>query len=86
MNSDLTRVYAALEGQFNADMLSPDEMEIYEDLLGESFKTPSRNSIEFIKEFNQEGDAVGYDDEGRLVRTLPGGGVEVLEEADGSEW
>jgi hypothetical protein len=82
---DMTRIRAALEGRFNADMLSPDEMEIYEDLLGEALMTPSRKSVEFMEQLRREGGAVGYDDAGRYVRSLPGGDVEVIENAAADE-
>lgn len=82
---DLTRIRAALDGRFDPDTLSPDEMEIYEDLLGEALATPDADELAFFDHLRKQGGAVGYDDAGRFVRSLPGGGVEVIEEADGSE-
>jgi hypothetical protein len=79
---DMTRIRAALDGRFNADMLSPDEMAIYEDLLSEALTTPDADEIAFFAERRARGGGVGYDDAGRLVRSLPGGGVEVIEEGD----
>jgi hypothetical protein len=79
---DMTRIRAALDGRFNADMLSPDEREIYEDLLGEALTTPSAKSVEFMKRLRREGGAVGHDDTGRYVRSRPGGDVEVIKDAD----
>jgi len=35
----------------------------------------------FVAKMYAEGGYVGEDEQGRLVRTLPGGGVEVIEEA-----
>lgn len=78
---DMTRIRAALDGRFNADMLSPDELEIYEDLLAEALATPDAEELAFFDQLAKQGGAVGYDESGRYVRTLPGGGVEVIEEA-----
>lgn len=83
---DMTRIRAALDGRFSADMLSPDEMEIYEDLLIEALSTPDADELAFFEERRKRGGGAGYDDAGRYVRSLPGGGVEIIEEADGSEW
>jgi hypothetical protein len=32
-----------------------------------------------MKRLREAGGVVGYDEQGRLVRTLPGGGIEVIE-------
>lgn len=82
---DLTRIRAALDGHFNADMLSPDEMVIYEDLLGEALATPDASELAFFANLRKQGGAVGYDEAGRYVRSLPGGDIEVIKEADDSE-
>ena len=82
---DLSRIRAALDGRFNADMLSPDEMEIYEDLLGETLATPDAAELAFFANMRKQGGAVGYDEAGRYVRSLPGGDVEIIKEADSSD-
>lgn len=74
----LDRVRAALEGRFDADELEPDEYAIFEDLLGEALRTPLPQAEAFFEKRRQEGGGVGYDDEGRLVCGLPGGGEEVI--------
>lgn len=78
---DLTRVRAALDGRFNADLLSPEELEYFEDLMAQSFLSPSAKSLQFAAAIRTKVGAVGLDDAGRLVRNLPGGGVEVIEDA-----
>lgn len=77
---DLRRVRAALDGQFDAGMLSLDEKQIFEDRLGEAFVTPSAKSIAFMQALRNEGGAVGYDEAGHYVRILPGGSVEAIPE------
>lgn len=74
----LDRVRAALDGRLSADALEPDEREIFDDQLGEAFSTPSAKAQAFFANRRQRGGGIGYDDEGRLVRGLPGGQVEVL--------
>lgn len=78
---DMQRVRAALAGQFDAELLSPDEKQVFEDHLGESFASPSAKSTTFMRELRKAGGAVGYDEAGRYARTLPGGGVEVTGKA-----
>lgn len=82
---DLARIRAVLDGRFNADMLSPEEMEIYEDLLGEALATPDADELAFFEKLTKQGGAVGYDDAGRYVRSLPGGKLEVIEESPGNK-
>ncbi|HEV2679529.1 MAG TPA: hypothetical protein VGV14_03440 [Rhodanobacter sp.] len=40
---------------------------------------PERDA--FVAKMYAEGGYVGEDDQGRLVRTLPGGGVEIVEDS-----
>lgn len=72
------RVQAALRGEFNLDDLSEDEQRLFYDLLDDSFDTPTKESQAFFAQLKAEGGGVGMDDDGRLVRGLPGGGVEVI--------
>lgn len=74
----LERVRAALKGDFNLDDLSDDEQRMFYDLLDDSFDTPTKESDAFFAQLKAEGGGVGMDDDGRLVRGLPGGGVEVI--------
>lgn len=77
----LRRVYAALRGEFDADQLEPDEARIFSDLWGLYMAGPNPERDAFVAKMYAEGDYVGEDDQGRLVRTLPGGGVEIIEDS-----
>lgn len=80
------RVVAALEGRDGgADGLDDDERELFDELLGEALDAPSAESEAFYAKLREQGGGVGYDDQDRLVRGLPGGGVEVIEEPHDSE-
>ncbi len=76
----LDRVRAALETRLDPDELEAAEREIYEDLLGQSLDKPSDQEEAYFAKLRETSGAVGYDENGRLVRTLPGGDVEVLDE------
>ncbi|WP_435104905.1 TA system antitoxin ParD family protein [Arhodomonas sp. AD133] len=76
----LDRVRAAFEQRFDPDDLTAAEREIFEDLRGAAMDAPSKAKDDFLAELRQRTGTVGYDERGRLVRTLPDGGVEVLEE------
>jgi len=75
----LRRVHAALRGEFDADQLEPDEARIFADLWGVYMAGPNSERDAFVAKMYTEGGYVGEDDQGRLVRTLSGGGVEVIE-------
>jgi len=75
----MERVYAALDGRVAVEMLEPDELAIFEDLFAEREmhgNTPARAAL--AANMASEGGYVGDDEQERLVRTLPGGGVEIL--------
>lgn len=78
-------VVAALEGRGDAGALDADERELFDELLSEAFDTPTPQELAFFAELREKGGGVGYDEQGRLVRGRPGGGVEVLREDDDSE-
>lgn len=78
------RVVAALEGRGDADALDSDERELFDELFGEALAMPTPQTVALLAKLREEGGGVGYDEQGRLVRGLPGGGVEVLRDADGS--
>jgi len=77
---DVDRVRAALNGQLDVRLLSHNELMAFEESLGNALATPSAKSIQDMKALRDAGGAVGYDEQGRLIRKLPGGGVEVLED------
>ncbi len=79
---DMQRVRAALNGRLDAELLSHDERLAFEESLGEALDTPSAKSVQSMNKLRYEGGAVGYDEHGRLVRRLAGGGIEVIEDAD----
>jgi hypothetical protein len=74
----LDRVYAAIRCKFDADRLEPDEERLFHDMLGVYLagQNPERNM--FVTMMRAEGGYVGEDEAGRLVRTLRGGGIEVI--------
>ncbi|MFC5527672.1 hypothetical protein ACFPPA_18155 [Rhodanobacter ginsengisoli] len=74
----LDRVYAALRGEFDADQLEPDEACIFHDLWAAYMVGPNPERDAFVAKMRAEGGYVGEDDRGRLVRTLPGGGLELI--------
>jgi hypothetical protein len=75
----LDRVYAALRGEFDADLLEPDEEMLFMDLFAEHLMGPHPEDDALVAKMYAEGGYVGDDEQGRLVRTLPGGGVEIIE-------
>ncbi|WP_147269656.1 hypothetical protein [Rhodanobacter denitrificans] len=75
----LDRVHAALRGEFDADQLEPDEARIFADLWGIYMAGPNPERDAFVAKMHTDGGYVGEDDQGRLVRTLPGGGVELVD-------
>jgi len=76
----LDRVRAALETRLDPDELEAAEREIYEDLLGQSLDNTSDQEEAYFAGLRATSGAVGYDQHDRLVRTLPGGDVEVLDD------
>jgi hypothetical protein len=72
-------VRAALDGQLDAQLLTQSERLAFEENLGSVLASPSAKSIQNMKALRESGRAVGYDEQGRLARTLPGGEWEVLE-------
>lgn len=75
----LDRVYAALRGELDADLLEPDEARLFMDLFAEYLARPNPEGVAMAANMYAEGGYVGDDEQGRLVRTLPGGGVEIIE-------
>lgn len=74
----LDRVRAALEGRFDPAELSKQERVYYYDLLDDHMARPGRDEEANLRKLVDAGGAVGIDEEGRLVRSLPGGRTEVI--------
>jgi hypothetical protein len=74
----MKRIEAALAGTLDPGLLSEDELRIYDDALIDSFATPSPQAIAFFAERKNKPGSVGYDDQGRLVRTKADGTDEVI--------
>jgi hypothetical protein len=75
----LDRVRAALTGEFSVDDLADAEQEAFFDLLDEHFDRPSPAAEQFFAARRTTGGGVGRDEQGRLVRALPGGGSEAID-------
>lgn len=74
----LDRVHAAIRGGFDADQLELDEERLFHDMWSDYMAGPNPAREAFVAKMHTEGGYVGEDEQGRLVRTLPGGGVEVI--------
>jgi hypothetical protein len=75
------RVHAALTHQISADDLDVDELRVFMDLWGNYMAGPNPERDAFVAKMYAEGGYVGDDEQGRLIRTLPSGGIEVIEES-----
>lgn len=74
----MERIEAALGGTLDLGLLSEDELRIYDDALIDSFATPSPQALAFFAERKNKPGSVGYDGQGRLVRTQADGTDEVI--------
>lgn len=74
----LDRTRAALSGEFDADLLSFAERAMFDEGLGQALAQPSKKELAAFAQMAQDGGGVGYNDQGQLVRALPGGAVEVI--------
>jgi hypothetical protein len=79
----LDRVHAALRGEFDADKLEPDEARLFQNLFGDYMAGPNPERDAFVAKMYAEGGYVGEDGQGRLIRTLRGGGVEIIAQRSG---
>lgn len=75
------RVHAALAQEISADDLDADESRVFMDLWGSYMAGPNPERDAFVAKMHAEGGYVGDDEQGRLIRTLPGGGIEVIDES-----
>jgi hypothetical protein len=67
-----------LAGEFSVDHMTETEQEAFFDLLGEHFDGPSPAVEKFFAARKKSGGGAGRDEQGRLVRALPGGGSEAI--------
>lgn len=74
------RIEAALEGSFDPADLEPGERVIYDDLVVEALRTPSVEVIRAYERMGKIPGAVGYNERDQLVRVLPNGEPEILED------
>lgn len=64
----MDRVRAALEGRFDPGLLTERERTYYYDLLDNDLATASADEIAAMQALGREPGAVGYDDDGQLVK------------------
>jgi hypothetical protein len=76
----LDRARAAIEGRFDPAELSSEERAFYYDLLDDVMANPKPAEVDVAVRRGAQAGAVGYDDKGCLVRRLPNGEVEAIEE------
>lgn len=84
MHQSCAELRAALNGNFDADALNPVDRKAFDERLGDAMARPSPIALVECMRRTFEGGGVGYDEAGRYVRGLPGGGVEVIHEAENS--
>ncbi|MGO4221489.1 hypothetical protein AB4Y64_06490 [Lysobacter sp. TAF61] len=77
----LARVRDALDGHVPVGDLDDDGHELFYDFF--PFVGPHPEMVKFFAQMRERGGGVGHDDQGRLVRGLPGGGVDVVRDAGG---
>lgn len=77
----LDRIRAAIAEELDADELDDGEFHLFMALFADYLMKPNSESDALAVKMLSEGGYVGDDDQGRLVRTLPGGGVERIDEA-----
>lgn len=76
----LERVLAAMAGALDADTLNDSESLMFMELFTEYMSKPNPETVAHATMMRSEGGYVGLDENGRLVRTLPGGDVELIGE------
>lgn len=77
----LATVRNALDGRVPVADLDDDGHALFYDFF--AFVGPHPEAVRFFADLRERGGGVGDDDQGRLVRGVPGGGVEVVRDADG---
>jgi hypothetical protein len=79
----LDRIRAVLAGELDPGTLDDDAAALYDGLLDQRLSTPTDEALAFREHLQTKPGAVGYDANGRLVRRLPNGELEVLATDDG---
>ena len=75
----LERVYAALDGKFDAAELTGDEEDYFWELFGDRINNPTaEDQARFQAYLDKHGRGPGYDEAGNLVQTEKDGSVTVL--------
>ncbi|MDQ3160788.1 MAG: hypothetical protein M3Q51_07150 [Pseudomonadota bacterium] len=80
----LARLRHAFEHGCPAEGLPDQEQALFWHLLGIAHRVPSAEQRAFAAALIEGGGDVGYDDQDRYVWSLPGGGVDVVLDADGT--
>ena len=74
----LDRVRAALAGELDAGELSEDEWRLFDDIRFDAIAQPDNEANAFFEALRTQAGAVGYDEEGGLVRVREDGSTEVI--------
>ena len=74
------RVSAARRGLLPFDALSELERAYFLDLLDDDLFVPDAETHAYFKTMVDAGGAVGEDEQGRLIRSLPGGQFETIDD------
>lgn len=74
------RVSAARKGVLPFEALTELERAYFLDLLDEDLFAPDAETQAYFKAMVDAGGAVGEDEQGRLVRSLPGGQLDTIED------
>ena len=76
MQEPSPRIQSAREGRLPFEDLSEAERVYFLDLLDGDLFNPDAETVAYFLALANEGGAVGEDESGHLVRSLPGGGIE----------
>ncbi len=78
---DYTRVEEALTGKRSQDDLTGVEQDVWMAGVADAMKEPTPKELAFFDERRQRGVGVGMNENGDIVRQLPGGKEEVIRKA-----
>lgn len=74
------RVQAAMDGKVPFDDLSESERVYLLEAFENELFTPNAETAAYFQSLVEAGGAVGLDEDGRLVRSVPGGALEPLQD------